>query len=70
MGGLASDAEGRFADVLMADVLTSYAKPVADLWVCGCGFWTAGGEGMLGSAVDRKCGASWVVPVLIAVPFL
>lgn len=54
----------------MADVLTSYAKPVADLWVCGCGFWTGGGEGMLGGAVDRKCGASWVVPALVAVPFL
>ena len=31
MGGLATDAEGRFADILMADVLTSYAKPLGDL---------------------------------------
>lgn len=67
MGGLATDAEGRFADILMADVLTSYAKPVADLWVVGCAI--VSGEGMQGK-VNRSCGGSFVVPLLIAVPFL
>lgn len=67
VGGLATDAEGRFADILMADVLTSYAKPVADLWVVGCAI--VSGEGMQGK-VNRSCGGSFVVPLLIAVPFL
>jgi hypothetical protein len=65
VGGLAGDAEGRFADILMADVLTSYAKPVADLWVVGCSA-VGGGKG----GMDRGCGGGWIVPGLIAVPFL
>jgi predicted oxidoreductase len=65
VGGLAGDSEGRFADILMADVLTSYAKPVADLWVVGCSAFGGGGKG-----VDRACGGGWIVPGLIAVPFL
>jgi hypothetical protein len=68
VGGLATDAEGRFADILMADVLTSYAKPLGDLWVVGCK--VLHGEGVAGEVVDRGCGGSWVVPGLIAVPFL
>lgn len=68
MGGLATDAEGRFADILMADVLTSYAKPVGDLWVVGCS--VLGGEGVLKGKVDRGCGGGLIVPGLIAVPFL
>lgn len=68
VGGLAREEEGRFADVLVADVLTSYAKPAADLWVVGCGLVT--GRGVQGSGVDRGCGGGWVVPGLIAVPFL
>lgn len=67
VGGLATDNEGRFADILMADVLTSYAKPVADLWVVGCS--VVSGEGVQGK-VDRSCGGSFMVPGLIAVPFL
>ena len=71
VGGLATDAEGRFADILMADVLTSYAKPLGDLWVVGCKVLHGEGvvEGGRGT-VDRGCGGSWVVPGLIAVPFL
>ena len=38
------------------------------------GFWGGGrdgGWGVMGSgAVDRGCGGGWVVPGLIAVPFL
>ena len=68
VGGLATEQEGRFADILVADVLTSYAKPVADLWVVGCGLVT--GRGVQGAGVDRGCGGGWVVPGLIAVPFL
>ena len=68
MGGLATDAEGRFADILMADVLTSYAKPLGDLWVVGCKVLQGGG--VAGEVGDGGCGGSWVVPGLIAVPFL
>lgn len=71
MGGLAGEAEGRFADVLVADVWTSYAKPGADLWVVGCGVFKGGFGGGAGEGrVDRACGGLWVVPVLVGVPFL
>jgi len=68
IGGLAREEEGRFADVLVADVLTSYAKPGADLWVVGCGLVT--GKGVMGRGVERGCGGGWVVPGLVALPFL
>lgn len=70
LGGLAKEGEGRFADVLVADVLTSYAKPLADLWVVGCEFWGAREGSGGGGGVDRACGGGWVVPGLVAVPFL
>lgn len=67
VGGLAYDQDGRFGDILMADVLTSYAKPIADLYVVVCAL--VQGRGVLGRP-DRNCGGGFMVPFLIAVPFL
>ncbi|QIX00443.1 hypothetical protein AMS68_005960 [Peltaster fructicola] len=67
IGGLATDAEGRFGDILVADVLTSYAKPLADLYVVLCLLFN--GKGVLGHP-DRSCGGRLVVPFILAVPFL
>jgi len=67
IGGLAHEQDGRFADILMADVLTSYAKPIADLYVAVC--LQLQGKGLKGRP-DRSCGGSFMVPFLIGVPFL
>ncbi|OQO07437.1 hypothetical protein B0A48_07134 [Cryoendolithus antarcticus] len=67
VGGLAQDQDGRFADILLADVLTSYAKPVADLYVVVC--LMVQGKGVQGRP-DRSCGGSYMVPLLIGLPFL
>ena len=32
------DKEGKFGDIMLADILTSYAKVLGDLWVTGCMF--------------------------------
>lgn len=67
IGGLATDHDGRFGDILLADVLTSYAKPMADLYVVLC--LLINGKGALGQP-DRSCGGRLVVPFLIAAPFM
>lgn len=67
IGGLATDAEGRFGDILMADVLTSYAKPMADVYVVIC--LLINGKGALGLP-DRSCGGRLIVPLILAAPFL
>lgn len=67
VGGIAHDQDGKFGDILMADVLTSYAKPIADLYVVVC--LMLQGKAVQGRP-DRSCGGSFMVPFLIAVPFL
>lgn len=67
IGGIAQDGEGKFGDILMADVLTSYAKPIADLYVVVC--LMVQGKGV-GGRPDRSCGGAFMVPFLISVPFL
>lgn len=67
VGGLATDQDGRFGDILMADVLTSYAKPLADLYIVACHLMT--GRGIIGHP-DRSCGGKLIVPMIIATPFL
>jgi hypothetical protein len=66
IGGL--DQEGKFGDVMLADILTSYAKVLGDLWVTGCMF--LGGVSSAGKP-DRACGGKLAVPLVIRyVPFL
>ncbi|KAI0997771.1 hypothetical protein K3495_g10419 [Podosphaera aphanis] len=68
-GRLAHSKDVRFGDVLLADVLTSYAKIIADLLVSLCMFFTK----PLGTATtrpDRSCGGWYLVPVIIAIPSL
>lgn len=67
IGGLAEAKDGKFGDILLADVLTSYAKVLADLFVCLCMFFfTRGGSAT--ARPDRGCGGDVVVPLIMALP--
>ena len=60
IGGL--DKEGKFGDIMLADILASYAKVLGDLWVTGCMF--LGGVSATGKP-DRACGGKLAVPLVI-----
>lgn len=66
VGGLAEPKDGKFGDILLADVLTSYARILADLFVCLCMFLTRNGSAT--ARPDRGCGGDVLVPMILAVP--
>ncbi|EAQ93609.1 hypothetical protein CHGG_01844 [Chaetomium globosum CBS 148.51] len=68
VGGLAEAKDGKFGDILLADVLTSYAKILADLFVCLCMFFFGGRDGSATARPDRGCGGAVLVPLIMAVP--
>lgn len=68
IGGIAQTGEGKFGDILLADVLTSYAKIIADLFVALCMFFTPSGSAT--KRPDRACGGQYLVPLVIAIPSL
>ncbi|CAH0049794.1 unnamed protein product [Clonostachys solani] len=68
IGGIAEAADGKFGDILLADVLTSYAKVFGDLFVTICMFLKP--EGSSTKRPDRNCGGLVIVPLLMALPSL
>lgn len=70
VGGLAQAADGKFGDILLADVLTSYAKVMGDLFVCVCMMFFHGATGSATDRPDRSCGGRVLVPLLMATPYL
>ena len=74
VGGIAETKDGKFGDILLADVLTSYAKVLADLYVALCMFLRPDerGDGSTGATArpDRGCGGSVIVPLVLAIPSL
>ncbi|KAI9850574.1 MAG: protein-ER retention protein [Thelocarpon superellum] len=66
IGGIAEVQDGRFGDILLADVLTSYAKVLGDLFVSACMFFssTSSSTGM----PNRSCGGQFMVPLIISIP--
>jgi hypothetical protein len=68
IGGLAQAGQGKFGDILLADVLTSYAKIIADLFVSLCMFFEH--DGSATKRPDRACGGQYLVPIIIAIPSL
>lgn len=66
VGGLAQTQDGKFGDILMADALTSYAKPLGDLFVALCMFFSSGKSST--GKPDRQCGGSYMVPLILAIP--
>ncbi len=72
VGGLAEARDGKFGDIILADVLTSYAKVFADLYVALCMFLRPDerGDGGATARPDRACGGTLAVPLVMAVPSL
>lgn len=67
IGGLAKAEDGKFGDVLLADALTSYAKPLSEVYVSLCMLVT----GQRTTArPDRGCGGLFLVPLIMCVPFM
>ena len=66
IGGIADADNGRFGDILLADVLTSYAKVLGDLFVSICMFITPGVSST--DKPDRSCGGAYMVPLIISIP--
>ncbi|KAL2828766.1 EXS family-domain-containing protein [Aspergillus cavernicola] len=66
IGGLAEIQDGKFGDILLADVLTSYAKVIADLVITFCMFFSSDTSST--SKPDRHCGSDYTVPLLVAIP--
>ncbi|KAI7331917.1 EXS-domain-containing protein [Hortaea werneckii] len=63
LGGLARSEDGKFGDVLLADALTSYARPLSELYIALTMMWRRQGT----DSVDRS--SMVAVPLLLAVPF-
>lgn len=55
-----------FSDIILADILTSSAKVLGDLWVSGCVLFTATKTFGVGSTddLDEACARVWMVPVM------
>lgn len=70
IGGLAQASDGKFGDILLADVLTSYAKVMGDLFVCICMMFFHGATGSATDRPDRSCGGRVLVPLIMATPYL
>lgn len=70
IGGLAQASDGKFGDILLADVLTSYAKVMGDLFVCICMMFFHGATGSATDRPDRSCGGRLLVPLIMATPYL
>lgn len=68
IGGIAETDNGKFGDILLADVLTSYAKILGDLFVSTCMFFSSSRSSH--AKPDRGCGGAYIVPVIIAIPSL
>lgn len=66
LGGLAEVQDGKFGDILLADVLTSYAKVLGDLFVSTCMLFSA--KTTSTAKPDRGCGGAYLVPLIMSVP--
>jgi hypothetical protein len=66
VGNIADVKDGKFGDILLADVLTSYAKVLSDLFISLCMFFTTNGSAT--DKPDRRCGGRFLVPLIIAIP--
>lgn len=66
IGGIAEAQDGKFGDILLADVLTSYAKVFGDLFIIICMFFTPDGSST--TRPDRNCGGTVMVPLIMAIP--
>ncbi|MCJ1288915.1 protein-ER retention protein [Xylographa carneopallida] len=68
IGGIADAQDGKFGDILLADVLTSYAKVLGDLFVAECMLFSRKYSST--AKPDRGCGGAYLVPIIISIPSL
>ena len=68
IGNIAETQNGRFGDLLAADALTSLAKPLGDLFISQCMFFSPGVSST--AMPDRGCGGAYIVPLLLAYPYM
>lgn len=66
IGRIAEAQDGKFGDILLADVLTSYAKVLGDLFISTCMFVSFGSSST--DRPNRSCGGQYMVPIIISVP--
>lgn len=66
LGGLAEAGDGKFGDILLADVLTSYAKVMGDLFVSTCMLFSS--KAVSTAKPNRGCGGAYIVPLIISIP--
>lgn len=66
IGGLAEAQDGKFGDILLADVLTSYSKVLGDLYVSLCMFFSSN-ESSTGNP-NRSCGGQYMLPFILSIP--
>ncbi|KAM0793040.1 hypothetical protein ACM66B_000529 [Microbotryomycetes sp. NB124-2] len=61
-----------FSDIILADILTSSAKVLGDVWSSGCMLFSAttkfGLEGL--NEIDDACGRVKMVPIMTSLPYL
>lgn len=68
IGNIAETQNGRFGDLLAADALTSLAKPLGDLFISQCMFFSPGVSST--AMPDRSCGGAYIVPLLLAYSYM
>jgi len=66
LGGLAEVQDGKFGDIILADVLTSYAKVLGDLFVSTC--MLSSSKTVSTAKPNRGCGGAFLVPLVISIP--
>ncbi|KAK4685015.1 hypothetical protein P7C73_g5143, partial [Tremellales sp. Uapishka_1] len=56
-----------FSDVILADILTSFAKVLGDLWISSCQIWSGG---ITHGRVAQPGWPTWVVLGMVCLPYL
>ncbi|RKF53209.1 Protein ERD1-like protein 2 [Erysiphe neolycopersici] len=69
IGGLARTKDGKFGDIILADVLTSYSKIIADMFIVFCMFFSKESSSATAKP-NRACGGQYLIPIITAIPYL
>ncbi|WVQ83274.1 hypothetical protein IAT38_005413 [Cryptococcus sp. DSM 104549] len=56
-----------FSDVILADILTSFAKVLGDLWISTMQIW---GGGITQGRVSQRGWANWVTLLMVSLPYM
>ncbi|EMC91122.1 hypothetical protein BAUCODRAFT_80591 [Baudoinia panamericana UAMH 10762] len=65
VGGIARPEEGKFGDVLLADALTSYSRPLSELYIV---FYMMAHQQATTNRIDRS--SAIAVPIIMSIPFV